>query len=356
MEVDKRHFTDYFELLEVSRDASKGDIQKAFMLKASIWHPDKAETDADREYFTKIYQDLQMAYKILSNEHSRKQYIDTQQTTDLEFKFAERNVGYCHTDKFRTGDGRFDKDAFQTAFEQTRSQKDMEAMQQLQQSRYGQRGTVTGNDLQSLMNHRDSELSQLNAETAKIFSGTDFDPNCFNRAFDYMKEKNPGKGVQPYEGDPVAMFSGGGLEECDPMSGVMFHDGTNFTGRHTDDMVLGQSINPGADFDLKAFQTGEQYGQEQKLTNDEIQRKLSEISSDRERLATMDKVQFVVEPSEIEKLYSDLFQPMDNIEQLEAPVHHEEAPPPPPRSEGVLRDSGKIRKKIEQKSKIEKKK
>jgi curved DNA-binding protein CbpA len=346
MEVEKRRFTDFFDLLEVDRNASKEDVQKAFMLKASVWHPDKAESEGDREYYTKIYQDLQTAYKILSSEHSRKQYMGSQQTTNLEFKFAERVVGYTQTDQFRADDGKFDENAFQAAFEQTRNQKEIDAIQQLQQSRYGQKGTINDRDLRSLLARREDELTKLNAETAQVFSGSgkDFDSGTFNRAFDYMKEKNPGKGVQLYEGDPIGRFSGG-LEEC---SATTFYNGTDFTGQHMDNLVLGQSINPGTELDLKALRTGDKYGQEQKLTNGEIQSRLAVIHADREHLTNMNKDQFIVEPSEIERLYSDLFQP-SNIEGLEAPISVSMIDQKG--GDTVLRDSdrNKIRRKIEQK-------
>jgi curved DNA-binding protein CbpA len=366
MEGQKPRFTDFFDLLEVDHNSSKDDVQKAFMLKASIWHPDKADSDDDREYYTKIYQDLQTAYKILSNEHSRKQYIDARQTTDMEFKSIDRNVGYACTNQFKANDGKFDADAFQTAFTQSLDQKELDAVQNLKAGQFGQTGVVDDSDYQSLMERRVVDLAHFEAQTDKVFTATDFDANTFNRAFDFMKEKNPGKGVQLYDGNPMAMFSGGGLEECDPMSGINFGSGTNFTGQHMDNLVMGQSINPGAELDLKAFHTGEQYGQEQKLTNNEIQQKMAAISADREDLAVMNKEQFVVEPSEIELLYSDLFQPM-NVEGLEAPINiagseSKSESEPELKLELDLNlktvtlplDSSKIRKKIEQKKRVTK--
>lgn len=357
METAKRRFTDFFDLLEVDRNASKEAIQKAFMLKASIWHPDKAETDTDREYYTKVYSDLQAAYKILSNDRSRKQYIDAQQTTDLEFKFADRDVGYAQTDQFRTENGQFDKGAFEQAFEQTRDQRELEAFQALS-AQYGQyRQPVNDDDLRSLMARRDADLENIKNETEQVFTGTgkNFDADTFNRAFDFMKERSPGKGVQPYEGDPMAMFSGGGLQECDPMSEINFRNGTDFTGQHMDNLVRGQSINPGRDLDLKSLRTGEKYGLEQKLTNDELQSRMAAIQSDREKLATLDKQQFVVEPTEIEMLYSDLFQPA-NIEGLEAPVAGAKTEQRAAGSgSGSASGINRIRKKIDEKKTVQKK-
>jgi curved DNA-binding protein CbpA len=368
MDVEKHRFTDFFDILEVDRTATKEDVQKAFMLKASVWHPDKAETDADREHYTKVYQDLQVAYKILSNDHSRKQYIDAQQTTDLEFKFADRDVGYVHTDQFRTQDGKFDTNAFVHAFDESRDAKEIEAMQRLRQSRDDTVRPVSDDDFKSLLGRRNAELQTLQSETHQIFDGTgtgkDFDANTFNYAFDFMKEHNPGKGVQLYEGNPMGMFSGGGLEECDPMSGIQMRNGTDFTGQDMDNLIQGQSVNPGSDFNISAFRSKEKYGREQKLTEEEIQNRMAAIQTDRINLATMDKSNYISEPTEIELLYSDLFQPM-NIEGLEAPI---------PAANGNLdaaldaaestkvqipKDSSKIRRKIEQKkhvvSKIEKK-
>jgi len=360
MEVEKHRITDFFDLLEVDRTATKEDVSKAFMLKASIWHPDKADTDADREHYTKVYQDLQLAYKILSNDHSRKQYIDAQQTTDLEFKFAKRDIGYAHTDQFRTQDGMFDAEAFVYAFDKSRDAKEHEAMQKLQQ--YNEKRPVTVDDYKSLLDRRDADLQTLQSDTHHIFDGTDFDTNTFNRAFDFMKEHNPGKGVQPYEGSPTGMFSGGGLQECDPISGIQFRNGTDFTGQDMDNLVQGQSINPGIDFNIAAFRTGDKYGQDQKLTEQEIQNRMAAIQADRVTLATMDKSKYVIEPTQIELLYSDLFQPMD-IEGLEAPVQvptNLDAALDAAESTKVQipKDSSKIRRKIEEKkhvvSKIEK--
>lgn len=366
MEV-KHRFTDFFDLLEVDRNSTKEDVQKAFMLKASVWHPDKAETDADREHYTKVYQDLQVAYKILSNDHSRKQYIDAQQTTHLEFKFADRDIGYVQSNQFRTQNGEFDINAFVHAFDETRDVKENEAMQRLQQSQYNIARPVSDDDFKSLLDRRNAELQTLQSETQRILDGTgkDFDANTFNHAFDFMKEHNPGKGVQLYEGVPMAMFSGGGLEECDPISGVQLRNGTDFTGQNMDNLVQGQSVNPGSDFNIAAFRAKETYGQEQKLTADEIQNRMAAIQADRINLATMDKSKYINEPTEIELLYSDLFQPMDmDIEGLEAPISAGNAnldaalDAAESTKVQIPKDSSKIRRKIEEKkhvvSKIEK--
>jgi len=359
----KRRFTDYFDLLEVDRNATKDDVQKAFMKKASIWHPDKAETESDREYYTKIYQDLLAAYKLLSNERTRKMYIDAQQTTNLEFKMMDRDVGYGATDQFKDSSGKFDIDAFHQSFNQTRDQKELDAMASFTDSvtSGGVDTRVDDSDFQSFLARREQENQMLRESTQQVFSGTgsNFDSDMFNRAFDFMKERNPGNAVQPYEGDPMAMFSGGGLAECDPMSGIQFTNGLSFTsGKHVDNLVLGQSVNPNiGELDLNQLKAGGAYHKEAKLTEQEIQAKMAAIQEQRTSLATMDRSQFIIEPSEIETLYADLFAPMD-VEGLEAPIAPTALAPNSSSTAAAhaTKDkvaaaaaSGSIRKKIEQK-------
>jgi len=91
-------FTDYFHLLDVDLNTSKEGIKKAFMTKALLFHPDKAKTAAEKKSFTKIYEDLQNAYRILTNETSRRQYLDANRKTNLDLVREDRDVTY-HTKK-----------------------------------------------------------------------------------------------------------------------------------------------------------------------------------------------------------------------------------------------------------------
>lgn len=58
---------DYYKILEVSRDASKEEIKKAYRKLAHKHHPDKG---GDEEKFKKISE----AYSVLSNDKKREQY------------------------------------------------------------------------------------------------------------------------------------------------------------------------------------------------------------------------------------------------------------------------------------------
>jgi len=61
---------EYYELLEVSEDASQEQIKKAYRKKAKKYHPDSNSEEADEEKFKKINK----AYDVLSDEEKRKKY------------------------------------------------------------------------------------------------------------------------------------------------------------------------------------------------------------------------------------------------------------------------------------------
>lgn len=62
---------DYYETLEVARDASIDDIKKAYRKKALKFHPDKNPGDAEAE---KRFKEISEAYEILSDEKKRQVY------------------------------------------------------------------------------------------------------------------------------------------------------------------------------------------------------------------------------------------------------------------------------------------
>ena len=59
---------DYYKILGVDRNASEGDIQKAFRTLAHQYHPDKKGGDVNK------FKEVNEAYQILSNQQKRAQY------------------------------------------------------------------------------------------------------------------------------------------------------------------------------------------------------------------------------------------------------------------------------------------
>lgn len=63
--------TDYYDILEVQRNASQDEIKKAYRKKAVKYHPDKNPGDAEAE---KRFKEISEAYEVLSDEKKRQAY------------------------------------------------------------------------------------------------------------------------------------------------------------------------------------------------------------------------------------------------------------------------------------------
>ncbi|MDP7035700.1 MAG: molecular chaperone DnaJ [Planctomycetota bacterium] len=63
--------TDYYELLGVSREASQGDIKKAYRKAALRYHPDKNPDNVEAE---KMFRDVSEAYEVLQDDEKRQLY------------------------------------------------------------------------------------------------------------------------------------------------------------------------------------------------------------------------------------------------------------------------------------------
>ena len=66
-------FIDYYEVLGVPRDASPGDIKKAYRKLAMKWHPDR-HGHKDKAESEKTFKRISEAYEVLSDPKKRKKY------------------------------------------------------------------------------------------------------------------------------------------------------------------------------------------------------------------------------------------------------------------------------------------
>ena len=66
---------DLYKVLGVSKQANKAEITKSWKKLSMEWHPDKSpKTDGDQSFANKKMQQINDAYKILSDELNRRKY------------------------------------------------------------------------------------------------------------------------------------------------------------------------------------------------------------------------------------------------------------------------------------------
>ena len=90
---------DYFKLLGVKKDASEGEIKKAYRKLAMKYHPDHTKGDKSAEdKFKKISE----AYAVLSNKEKRKEY-DTFGSEGFHQRFSQEDIfrGFDFGDIFK---------------------------------------------------------------------------------------------------------------------------------------------------------------------------------------------------------------------------------------------------------------
>ncbi|HUV51311.1 MAG TPA: DnaJ C-terminal domain-containing protein [Anaerolineae bacterium] len=91
--------TDYYKMLGISKDASDGEIKKAYRKLAMKYHPDHTKGDkADEEKFKKISE----AYAVLSDKKKRSQY-DTFGSTGFQQRYSQEDIfkGFNFSDILR---------------------------------------------------------------------------------------------------------------------------------------------------------------------------------------------------------------------------------------------------------------
>lgn len=91
--------TDYYQILGVKKDASDGEIKKAYRKLAMKYHPDHTKGDkAAEEKFKKISE----AYAVLSDKEKRKEY-DTFGSEGFHQRFSQEDIfrGFDFGDIFR---------------------------------------------------------------------------------------------------------------------------------------------------------------------------------------------------------------------------------------------------------------
>lgn len=77
----------FYEILNVEIEATPDEIKKSYRYLASKYHPDKIKDESQKEKANKVFLKINEAYKVLSNENSRKEY-------DKKIKPANSSNGF----------------------------------------------------------------------------------------------------------------------------------------------------------------------------------------------------------------------------------------------------------------------
>lgn len=87
---------DYYEILEVKRDASTSEIKKSYRKLALKWHPDK--NPENRAQAEEMFKKIAEAYEVLSDPEKRKRY-DTYGADGVSGDFSDFGSGFHGFDR-----------------------------------------------------------------------------------------------------------------------------------------------------------------------------------------------------------------------------------------------------------------
>lgn len=277
--MSKTKFKDYFELLEVTKDSTKDEIKKSFMAKALVYHPDKAKTDVQRNIHTRLYTDLQEAYRILTNDEARKQYMDANQPTQMDLlNRNERDVTYQRPPPSSTE--RFDTRAFNKQFDEARKDSDFEKLNQ----QFTKQTPIKRMEVDNYIRQRDLEL-RMGASSANL----------------------------PYElrtlatGSDIEEIGGynSGLEETNGIASSF-----SFANYGIENIISEPERFQGLDLSSHDSKISDS-----KISKTEAADRIRQIQAERDSLSKIKGPEFRVEKTEIESAFPDLF--ISNVEGIE---------------------------------------
>jgi len=276
--MSRKKFKDYFELLDVTKDSTKDEIKKAFMAKALVWHPDKAKTEAQKKIHTRLYTDLQEAYRILTNEESRKQYMDANQPTQIDLiRREDRDISY----KPPAPGERFDPREFSKRFDAAREDADFAKLNQ----RFNIEAPVRRNEVDSYIRQRDMDLREVSK------SGTlPYEMRTLAAATDL---------------EELGGYNYGGLEETNGLTATI-----SFANYGIENIISEPQRFEGLD-----LRSHDSKITDSKITKSEAADRVRKIQAERESLAQLKGPDFKVQKSEIESAFQDLF--VSKVEGLE---------------------------------------
>jgi curved DNA-binding protein CbpA len=182
--TSKTSHSDFYQILEVSREASLDQIKKQYRKLTLYYHPDKSTGDEEK------FSQINMAFKVLSNEKRRKKYDNSIGGTYDELTQVERDIEYHRNDEFMKHDEKgervFDHDKFLASFQKSNETLDNKFVQS--ESRVDDLLLKRLNDRDSFLTETLDSTRDTSTDLNKL-GGKDFN-NAFNQAFNDLKKRN----------------------------------------------------------------------------------------------------------------------------------------------------------------------
>jgi curved DNA-binding protein CbpA len=196
--VDEHHTTDLYDVLGVSRNASQEEIKTRYNELVLVYHPDKGGD-------VKKFNELQVAYKVLSNEQSRELYAKSLSSTYDELMTTYRDTnGVRQSVKCESSDvdftrGKTDdeiiekKRLFMQQFEEKRNPDERKFFSEMSQEIHRRELELPTKSLKY-----EDILRQEVPPVVNCLMNDKFDPDLFNRVFEHNKQSQV-KDLQPYD-------------------------------------------------------------------------------------------------------------------------------------------------------------
>jgi len=187
-------FTDYYELLGVSKTAGTEDIKKAYRKLARKYHPDLNPNDAEAE---KKFKAINEANEVLSNPETRAQYDKYGEhwkngEAYEQAQNARKSAGNRQSHSYSTGEA---GDFFSSMFDGSEGFD----FGSFRSGRAG--GKFKGQDLHATLNLNLTDVLQEHKQTFEI-SGKKIRITVPAGAYDGQEIKLPGYGGDGYNGGP----------------------------------------------------------------------------------------------------------------------------------------------------------
>jgi curved DNA-binding protein CbpA len=272
--------TDLYSVLEISRDATQSEIKENYLRLALIYHPDKGGDKAK-------FKEVAMAYKILSNEKKKKEY-DSSLAATYNDLIGGRDTEYHKSDMYvkldESGREIFDADAFNMAFNNSRSYKERNEFEELakplQKDINSDNSDVvnTFEDILKRRNLEDDILISKEESMSFIKSDGKIDNDLFTKLFNERRRKE--------------IYA---LKEYDPDSCTTYNDNNYNNYLIGTDNIFGKEQNNmnNNNYIIDDIDDGSNIG---KMTSEDITHNISEIMKDREYLYYLPEDQYIINP------------------------------------------------------------